>query len=385
MNENPIAIVGAGIGGLVTALALHHAGIACVIIERSPSPRLDGAGIQLSPNATSVLIDLGLGGMIAEAARPIHRDLRSWNTNRLIGRVELGAAAEARYGAPYCLLRRSDLTTYLHDALASRLGPDAVRFGRDVVGLDEEADVVVLRLADSTRLRCAAVIGADGLNSAVRGYLTRDKVRLSGYVAHRALIPTDRLPWLAAPARVVIWLGPDRHCVCYPIDGGRTVNVVAVTRTEPPLTAAVRDAVVTAYAGWHPNVRTILAIADEFTSTVLRDRPAAARWHSGRVAIVGDAAHPMLPLLAQGAAMAIEDAAAVVASWVETGGFTRYEGVRRPRVDTVVSRATDALRTHHLPDGPEQLARDTMLARAGLAGQDWLYSLTQPVVSRLGT
>jgi salicylate hydroxylase len=369
MPDLRIAVVGAGIGGLTTALALAAEGLRCTVFERAGALPETGGGIQLSPNATRVLHRLGLGPALdAVALRPVARELRRWADGAVLGRVELGVAAERRYGAPYYALRRVDLVRVLHDALHARRGPDAVRFGLrcvDVLSPDGE-----LRFADGSGHPAGVVIGADGLHSIVRAGIAADEVRFSGHTAYRAVIPAGLVPWMCGPPRVTVWLGPGRHCVCYPVPGG--LNLVAVVPGSEP----VPD-LLDAFAGWHDDVRALIGAAATSGSLVhhgLFDRPALPHWYRGRVAVIGDAAHPMLPFIAQGAAQAIEDAAAIAAGLRTTGGVAGFETVRRPRVERVGAAVHAGARDHHLPDGAGQRRRDDRIAASGLPEQDWLYA-----------
>ncbi len=230
--------------------------------------------------------------------------------------------------------------------------------------------------ADGSRAYADAVIGADGLNSVIRRLLHADTVRYSGHSVYRAVISAERASWLSTPPRVVVWLGPGRHCVSYPIDGGRSLNLVATVPTPAPPSAAREVSgceLLAAYAGWHPAVRGLFAVADRFDHHGLFDRPPMPVWHRDRLAVLGDAAHPMLPFIAQGAAQAIEDAEVLAACAGEPGGFARYEAIRRSRVERVYAVSRAGLHDHHLPDGPEQQLRDSRLAAAGLPDLDWLY------------
>lgn len=365
MTKTRIAIIGAGIGGLTTALALTRAGMRCDIYEQSGSLPGRGGGIQLAPNAMAVLRGLGVD---PAPTRPVARELRRWRTNEVIGRVALGPAAELRFGAPYGTIRRAALCRALYDALPARM----VQCGRRVIDVRDG----VLHFADGSRSYADAVIGADGLHSVIRGLLHADSVRYSGHSAYRAVIPADRARWLAAPPRVVVWLGPGRHCVSYPIDGGRNLNLVATVPAPVPPSAAREVSaceLLAAYPGWHPAVRGLFAVADRLDQHGLFDRPPLPAWHRGRIAVLGDAAHPMLPFIAQGAAQAIEDAAVLAACIGAADGFARYEAIRRPRVERVAAAARAGLHEHHLADGPEQQLRDSRLSAAGLPDLDWLY------------
>jgi salicylate hydroxylase len=376
MTYRRIAVVGAGIGGLTAAVALAGENVRCEVFERDASLPGAGGGIQISPNAAVVLHALGLSAAFDTAVRPEHRELRRWQDDGVIARMPLGRTAEPRYPAPYYTLRRSVLCRALLAAARRAHGPDAVRFGRRCVGVRDHGAGVVVRLDDGAEVGADAVIGADGLHSAVRGLLHPDRIRYSGHVAYRAVFPVERAPWLAGPARVLVWLGPGRHVVAYPIDGGRSLNLVAtVPAPVPP--AAAREVsggeLLAAYAGWHPAVRGLLAVAGRFDRHCLFDRPPLPSWQRGRIAVLGDAAHPMLPFVAQGAAQAIEDAGALARCVREPDGFARYEALRRERAGRVVALARAGLRDHHLPDGPEQRARDRALAGTSPAALDWLY------------
>ncbi|GGM73602.1 FAD-dependent monooxygenase [Dactylosporangium sucinum] len=331
-----IAVVGGGIAGLTTALALRAEGLPCTVLERSDAPSAGGFGIQLAPNAGRVLDRLGLGPALdAVSVRPVARELRRWDDGRLLARTELGEAATRRYGAPYRLLLRSELLRVLASACTA-----PVRHRHRCIGVEEFRGGVELRCSGGARHRAAAVIGADGLHSAIRGCIAVDDERPTGFAAVRALVPDD-----PGEPRIAVWLGPGGHCVTYPVGGGlRNVAGILPDDADPAIF----------FAGWHADVRSALAGG---VHGALLDRPPLPKWHRGRLAVVGDAAHPMLPFLAQGAAQAIEDAAAVAAALRGTGGFDAFEALRRPRVDRVIA-AVDAGR-HGAP--------------ATLPDHDWIY------------
>lgn len=360
-----IAIVGAGIGGLTLAAALAAQGIRCTVVERASAPPADGAGIQISPNAAAELHALGLGEVFATAVRPACREIRRWQDNTVLGRIDL---QDPRYGAPYYTLRRSALIGALLDAVRRAHGPSAVCFGRRCVGVRDLAGGVVLDFADGTSLHADTAVGADGLRSAVRGAIHRDPPRFSGHLAGRALLPMGKAGPPASPDQVVVWLGPSRHCVAYPIDGGRHLNLVVTVPAATPR-RHVADPL-SGYAGWHPVVRGLLGLAGRIEHRPLYDRPPAQTWHRGQVVLLGDAAHPMLPFTAQGAAQAIEDAT-TLARLIDD--FPRYESLRRPRAEQVAGSAYAGLSRHHLPDGPAQRERDRALASSPPDSLDWLY------------
>jgi len=223
------------------------------------------------------------------------------------------------------------------------------------------------------------VVGADGIRSAVRRSLVADRPRFGGMAVYRALVPAERLPHLARPAVVRLWLGPGQHCVCYPIAGGRWLNLVATVPAAAPdpeswTSTGDATALASAYATWNRDVRALVSAVDSALRFVPHDRPPLRRWTAGRVALVGDAAHAMLPFGAQGANQAIEDATALAACLASAGpeaALARYDRVRRDRVAQVGAAARHHAATHHLADGPQQRDRDRALAAA--ASLDWLY------------
>jgi salicylate hydroxylase len=353
-----VAVVGGGIAGLTAAAALTRAGVACTVFEQASRLGDAGAGIQLAPNATRLL--RRLGARLADVAvRPEAVELRRWDSGELIARTELGAACEASYGAPYYTLHRADL----HRALAGLV--DTVSLGRRCLAVTEHTDLVELGLADGSTA-ADVVVGADGVHSMVRSTLDTRMARPSGLTVHRGLFTSDRLPWLRDRPAVRIWLGPGRHVVCYPVSGGAHISVTAVTRSDG------------GYAGWHDEVQQVLAAAGRLRTWTLDDRPPLPRWHTRRVAVVGDAAHPMPPLGAQGANQAVEDAV-VLAACLRTGtdvaaALRRYERLRKPRVARVVAWVRANARDHHLADGAEQRRRDAAAPqRRGLDRHEWLY------------
>jgi salicylate hydroxylase len=382
MEGMRIAVVGAGIGGLAVGAALNRAGMRCTLYERASEITDAGHGIQISPNGARVLHRLGVAATLdAVACRPAALELRRWQSNELVGRVELGAAAEDRYEAPYYTLHRVDLVRALAGVVTSGGTETVVRPGRRCVRVGERRDRAELEFADGSVETADIAIGADGINSVVRRALARDTARFSGHTVYRGQVPAARVPWWRADARVVVWLGPGQHCVCYPISGGRLLNFSA---TVPAPTAATSidapaDEVLAAYAGWHRDVRTLLGAAGTVRRSALYDLPPLRSWHSARLVLLGDAAHAMLPFIAQGATQAIEDAVTLAACLrtSRTSGlldaFERYETIRRPRVARVRAVVRANARDHHLTDGARQRRRDRETRARDLAAHDWLF------------
>jgi salicylate hydroxylase len=251
--------------------------------------------------------------------------------------------------------------------------------------VEERPGEVRLSFQDGSSATADLLVGADGIHSAVRGHLVRDAPRFSGETIYRGLVPAERVPELLAEPRVQLWLGPGRHCVAYPVRAGRLVSFGATTPAggwipESWSAPGRPEELAAAYQGWHPDVRALIAAAGSVGRWALHDRDPVARWGRGRITLIGDAAHPMLPFLAQGANQAIEDAvvlagrlAALPAGADPRPALRRYEQLRRPRAEEVQRRSRANTRALHLADGAEQRRRDEQLAGAGLAGQRWLY------------
>jgi salicylate hydroxylase len=383
-----IAIVGAGIGGLTAAIALTRRDVECVVVEQRPALGDDeGTGIQISPNAGAELLELGVS---LDFAVPVgHRELRRWQDGRVLGHTDL-----SRYDVPYLTMRRGALI----GALRKAAGDSPVILGRRCVAVRDDGASAVLGFDDGTAARFDAVIGADGLRSVVRGLTGSDAPRHSGLTAARAVLPKAAADRFVETDRVVVWLGPGRHCVTYPIDRDH-LNLVVVAPSlafdgwHPPVRGLiapagafdgwhppVRELIAPAGAfdGWHPPVRELIALAGPMRPRALHDMPPLPVWHRGRVVLIGDAAHPILPFIAQGAAQAIEDAV-TLAGCPEFAGFRT---LREERVGRVYAMSRAGLRVHHLPDGAEQRIRDRALAAASPDAHDWLYGHRVAAVPR---
>jgi salicylate hydroxylase len=379
-----IAVVGGGIGGLSAALHLLHAGFDVHVYEQAPRIGEIGAGIQISPNASRLLIRLGLkGAMDKVGVRPAAVHQRRWDDGRTLQRAPLGAEVETTFGAPYYHFHRGDLAELLGAAMPT----ERVHVGHKLVDLEHKGARVVARFDNATAIEADLVVGADGIHSRVRHLLFGpERPRFTGCVAWRGLVPAERISHLDIEVASHNWMGPDGHVVHYWVASRRFMNVVCVaehgTWTQESWTSKgeVADALAR-YEGWHPTVRGLIAAFPETFIWALHDRLPLPRWGDGRVTLLGDACHPMLPFMAQGAAQSIEDGAAL-ASLLKAmaddvpAALARYEEVRKPRA-TRLQEASAANRTRfHLPDGPAQQQRDQAMATSGdrsIANIGWLY------------
>jgi salicylate hydroxylase len=370
-------VIGAGIGGLAAAIAMRRAGLDVSVYEQAAAIGEVGAGIQISPNASRLLQRYGLGDAMARVAvRPAAIVHRRWQDGRELSRQPLGDSIESRYGAPYYHFHRADLIGLLAQAFGSEtlaLGHRLTRVGEDGHGIAAHFDNGVVVHGD-------LLIGADGIHSKVREHLFgRERPRFSGNVAYRGLAPVERVAHLGLAHEATNWVGPGGHFVHYFVGGGRFLNFVAVTeqgdwtREGWSDRGSVADAV-RSYAGWHPQIAAILQAVDETFKWALFDRDPLARWSRGRVVLLGDACHPMLPYMAQGAAQAIEDGAMLAACLRDVApsdieaALDAYAAKRQPRTAWVQQAARANSVTFHLRDGPEQIARDQLYRERGGRG-----------------
>jgi salicylate hydroxylase len=395
-RSTSVAVVGGGIGGLTAALALLRAGFDVRVYEQSRGVSEVGAGIQLAPNCTRVLHGLGvLPALERVAVATLSIEFRRWDDGWLLSRTPLGADIAARYGAPYLHVHRRDLVA----VLAGAVGADRIETGRRCVAVGSGDVGAAIRFADGGTATADVVVGADGIHSVVREALYGpERARFTGYVAYRGLVPAERLGHLGLEPDCVVRLGPGAHFVHYFVTAGRLHNVVCVAEedswtreswTDP----ADPDELRAAFAGWHPVVRGIIDALERPLKWALFDRPPLARWSTGPVTLLGDACHPMLPYGAQGAAQSIEDAAVLAACLSQAGGrdvpaaLARYETIRRGRATRVQEMSRANGRRFHLPDGPDQEARDAAIrASSGISPDiDWLYGhdpmVPEPVLS----
>ncbi len=385
-----IAIAGAGIGGLTAALALAARGFRIVLFDRVAKLEETGAGIQLSPTASRVLAGLGLRErLIPSVVAPEAVRIKTAQ-NAELARLPLGPAAEKHYGSPYWMIHRGDLQAAL---LGAALAHPAITLvlGAAVDGCAANADGVAVQVLRGEKLEehtAAALIGADGLWSRVRELIgASDAARFARRTAWRALVLADAVvPEFRAPT-IHLWLGRGSHLVHYPVKARAMINIVAIAADAQPShgwsTAAAPDEVLTRFSAeaWARPARDLLALPERWLKWPLYDRPPRPLHGRGAVTLLGDAAHPMLPFLAQGAAMAIEDAAVLAGALAATpddapAALRHYEQARANRTARVQRAARRNDTVYHLP-WPASVARDLAMAAIGndrlLAHYDWIY------------
>ena len=386
-------IVGAGIGGLATALALDKAGLEVKLYERSEALQEFGAGVQLAPNATRVLSALGvLEAVQAVAARPESIRVFRGMDEQLLARVRIDDAVR-RWGAPYLVIHRADLQRVLADG-AQRSRNVEFEFGATLVAVadrDKRVSIGLRRDTDSREDYADLLIAADGLHSHIRrhfGFGPGDHPVFTGQVAYRAIIDANNIDARWAGEEVCLGLGPGAHLVLYPLRVGSVLNIVAVIESNwntlpddtPSGDAVDRAALDRAFAGWSKATRRLLAAGTSWRARPIFVRPPIASFSRGAIALVGDAAHPMAPFLAQGAAQAIEDAAALAHVFCRHQGVNEalraYSRKRVARATRVQISALRQGRLYHL-DGKFAAARDAMIRLTGSEGlrigYDWLY------------
>lgn len=349
-----VAIVGAGIGGLAAAAGLLRRGVKVTVFEQSPELGEVGAGVMLTPNASRCLADLGiLDEVSAEAVTPEVTRVRNGHTGEILSEAPVGVGYLEQFDAPFLCVHRADVHTALLE-LVERLDAQCIRVGQRLTSVADEKDKVRLTFDNGSEHVADASIGCDGIRSIVREQLgLHDSARFTGNVAWRGLVPAEQLSLVDPVDTMTIWASPTAHITEYSIRGGRLRNYVASAertgweveswRVQVPTADAVAE-----FADWHPAVRELLGGTPEggCFKWALFDRDPIECPARGRIALLGDAAHPMLPFMAQGAAMAIEDAIVLGRCWTDVAGvedtFARYNAARRPRTSWAQLRSRHA-------------------------------------------
>ncbi|GIH22791.1 salicylate hydroxylase [Acrocarpospora phusangensis] len=383
MRSPDIAILGGGIGGLATAAFLHRAGLPCTVYEQASELKELGAGLVVAPNAARLLRRLGVLDVFLRRAVELEVgwEFRRWEDGTILSAENLTTECVRLYGEQTYTAHRADLL----DVIKSAVPDGTVRLGRRAVELRHDGDRPVLLFEDGERVEPDVLIGADGVHSVVRRSLAGSApARVSGLSAFRALVPAERAPSFARRPAQTLWIGPDHHLVHYPISAGAFVNLVAVApageySVESWTATATVEELLTEFDGWDPRLRALIRAAGVPGRWALLDRLPLRQWSRGTVTLLGDAAHPMFPFFGQGAAQAIEDAAVLAGCLAEdvtdpARALRRYEQLRLPRTTRLQEVSHGRSHINHLPDGPDQEARDKSFTEADpLVANGWIY------------
>lgn len=386
-----VLIAGGGIGGLTSALAFQKFGHEVLLFEQSGVLDEVGAGLQISPNGMKVLNALGASARVAkDAFRPKALEMRMGKSGRLLFDIPLRKAAINRWGADYLHVHRADLVEALKDVLLER-APGALVLGHKLVSYTQSVTGVTAQFESGESVDGDVLIGADGIHSTVRNQMLGEEApRYTGMTAWRAVAPVSELGAHEVPPTACVWVGSRRHAVTYRLRGGSLANFVGVVERkkkhlESWSATGSREDALKDFRRWNPAVTSIIEKSEKLHRWALFDRDELPKWHDGRVALLGDACHPMLPFLAQGAVMAIEDAFVLAKqlSGEETveEGLARYEAARKPRTSRVQSGARANARLFHKGNPVTQLSTYGPMWLAGRmmrsfvhSRNDWLYS-----------
>ncbi|MDO9503193.1 3-hydroxybenzoate 6-monooxygenase [Falsiroseomonas sp.] len=388
MQTNPpILVAGGGIGGLAAALGLARQGFAVTVLEKAQAMGELGAGIQLGPNAFHAFDWLGIGQTARAMAIQIDQlRLMDALTAEEICHIDLGTAFRARFGAPYAVIHRGDLHGVFLAGCRAQAGI-SLRTSAEVVGYEQDASGVIAILADGERLRGRALIGADGLWSKVRRQLVGDGApRVSGHTTYRSVIPADRMPEALRWNAATLWAGPKCHIVHYPLQGWKAFNLVVTCHNDAPEPVAGKpvpdEEVFAGFAHLHPLAQSIIRQGRDWRLWVLCDRDPIEGWVEDRVALLGDAAHPTLQYLAQGACMAMEDAVCLAQSMATHQGqvapaLAAYRDARVLRTARVQLQSRAVGDHIYHPSGAHAALRNSIMAAKSQAEWQqtlaWLY------------
>jgi salicylate hydroxylase len=353
-----VLVAGAGIGGLTAALAALRMGCDVDVYEQAADLKEVGAGLQLSANGTRVFYALGVGEELkALSCEAIGKEIRLWNTGETWKLFDLGAVSIERYGFPYFTVYRPDLLGVLAAAVR-REKPDAIHLGAKCIGFTQTGEKVAVQFEGQTQATGDALVGADGVHSRIRqGLFGPDKPQFTGIIAWRGIVPMERLPRHMARMVGVNWIGPGGHVVHYPLRAGRVMNFVGALeradwRVESWSARGTTEELAADFKGWHEDVHALIRNIPVPYKWALMVRPPMERWSVGRVTLLGDACHSMVPFLAQGAVMAIEDGYILARALTEGDGdvpsrLLRYETARRERTRRAVEGSAANITRFH--------------------------------------
>jgi salicylate hydroxylase len=358
-NPRSALVSGAGIAGLATALALHQRGFEVTVLEQATELREVGAGVQISPNGSRVLQALGLGPAAeAVACEAAAKAVRMWNTGQRWPLFDLGIDARERFGAPYWMFHRGDLHGVLRQAWET-VAPGRLHTGVRIARHETQDGRVVAIAEDGRRFETAVLVGADGVHSSLRrSAFGEGSAHFTGLMAWRGVVPMDRLPATLREPVGLNWVGPGGHVITYPLRRGELLNIVVIIerddwRGESWSDAGTRDEVHADLAGWHADLHTIVDAIDTPYRWALLSRPPLTQWVHGRAVLVGDAANPTLPFLAQGANMALEDAWMLARCLDKIpaahAALQRFVALRHDRTTRIVQGSADNARRFHNP------------------------------------
>ncbi|MWA07376.1 NAD(P)-binding protein [Actinomadura sp. LD22] len=378
-----IAILGGGIGGLAAAAFLGKEGVAATVYEQAPRLAEVGAGLVIAPNAARQLRRLGVLDAVRERAVQLDTgwEFRRWADGTILSAEDLAASCERLYGEQTYTAHRADLLA----AVQSQVPADSVELGRKCVKFEAGDGVLRLTFEDGDPVEADVVIGADGVHSIVRNAIFgASPATDSGLCAFRALVPAERAPAFARRAAQTLWIGPGHHLVHYPVSAGAFVNLVAFApagdfTTESWTSTATVEEFLAEFDGWDERLTDLIRAGGTPARWALLDRAPLPRWSEGNVTLLGDAAHPMFPFFAQGAAQAIEDAAGLARCLAEdlenpAAALRRYEELRIPRTTRLQDVSHGRAEINHLDDGPDQQARDAAFRHQDpLVANGWIY------------
>ena len=382
-----ILVAGGGIGGLTAALSLQAHGFQCEIFEQNPALSEAGAGIQISPNAMHVFGYLGLGKELEAAAfAPCSGAMRHDRTGKAEMVIPLKGLCEKRYGAQYLHIHRADLLSALKEAI-KKTNID-IHFGKRAQSYEQKDNFITLYMEDGSQYEGDLIIGADGIHSAMRAQrLGHDRANFTGQIAWRGVVAAEKLPKGLIPPDANIWLGPRRHFVAYYLRGGRLVNFVAVEdrdewAEEDWNVKGNMTQMRQAFAGWDDRIKTLLEACEECFLWGLFDHAPLPRWVDGRMALLGDACHPMLPFMAQGAAMAIEDGFVLARQLADNAqsldqALASYEATRKPRATMLQELSRSNAKMYHIQSPIGRFGRKMMFKLGKLMPGAMLAQLDQ--------